>query len=228
VILWAGMAIAAWFTSRADLIAGNLCLRQQLNRAATPDATPQTASRRPPVLDSRLPVGSPMARVPPRRSARHRARLASQGMDGLLAMAVPARNAKRAAAHRGGAARPHPEDGRGESPLGATPRPGGARAAGVHRVGADRRQVHAQALPRRPFTQLAGVPDGPCPGDLGVRLLLCSHDVLPDAVRLLRDAPRDPAAPAGSGEPTSHRRMGGPAGRGRVWLGSGLAAVSDP
>src|SRR5262249_42662802 len=101
------------------------------------------------------------------------------------------------------AARPHPEDGRGESPLGATPRPGGARAAGVHRVGADRRPVHAQALPRRPFTQVAGIPDGPCQADLGVRLLLCSHDLLPDAVRLLRDPPRDPPDSPGAGDPTS-------------------------
>ena len=31
-----------------------------------------------------------------------------------------------------------------------------------------------------------------------------------------------------SQHPTAHRRMGGPAGRGRVWLGSGPAAVSDP
>jgi len=30
MIRWAGRAIAAWFTSRADLIAENLCLRQQL------------------------------------------------------------------------------------------------------------------------------------------------------------------------------------------------------
>src|SRR5262249_35093476 len=30
VIRWAGRAIAAWFTFRADLIAENLCLRQQL------------------------------------------------------------------------------------------------------------------------------------------------------------------------------------------------------
>jgi hypothetical protein len=32
----------------------------------------------------------------------------------------------------------------------------------------------------------------------------------------------------GSGDPTSRRCMDGPAGRGRVWLGSGPAAVSDP
>jgi hypothetical protein len=30
VIRWAGRAMAAWFTSRADLIAENPCLRQQL------------------------------------------------------------------------------------------------------------------------------------------------------------------------------------------------------
>ncbi len=30
MITWAGRAIAAWFTSRADLIAENLCLRQRL------------------------------------------------------------------------------------------------------------------------------------------------------------------------------------------------------
>jgi len=30
MIRWAAKAIAAWFTSRADLIAENLCLRQQL------------------------------------------------------------------------------------------------------------------------------------------------------------------------------------------------------
>ena len=196
--------------------------------AATAAAAAAIARWGPPVLDSRLSVGAPMAPVPPRGSTRDRARLASQGMDGLLALAVPARNARRAAPYRGRAARPHPEDGHGESPLGATPRPGGARAVEVHGVGADRCQVHAQVLPRRPFAQLAGVPDGPCPGDLGVRLLLCSHDMFPDAVCLLRDAPRDSTDPPGSGDPTSHRRMGGPAGRGRVWLGSGPAAVSDP
>jgi hypothetical protein len=37
-------------------------------------------------------------------------------------MAVAARDARRAASYRGGAAYPHPEDGCGESPLGATPR----------------------------------------------------------------------------------------------------------
>jgi len=30
MIRWVGRAIAAWFTTRADLIAENLCLRQQL------------------------------------------------------------------------------------------------------------------------------------------------------------------------------------------------------
>ena len=185
-------------------------------RAPAPNATSQAARRRPPVLDFRLSVGSPMARVPPRGSTRDRARLASQRMDGLLATAVLARNARRAAPYRGRAACPHPEDGRGESPLGATPRPGGARAVGVHGVGADRRPVHAQALPRRPFTRLARVLDAPWQGHLGVRLLLCSHDLLPDAVRLLRDAPRDPPDSAGSGDPTSRRRLGCSAGCGRV------------
>jgi hypothetical protein len=72
-----------------------------VDRAATPDTTPQAACRRPPVLDSRLSVGSPMARVSPRRSARDRARLASPGVDGLLALAVPTTKGRRAAPHRG-------------------------------------------------------------------------------------------------------------------------------
>ena len=169
-----------------------------------------------------------MARVPARRSARDRARLASPGVDGLLAMAVPARNARRAAPYRGRAARPHPEDGRGESPLGATPRPGGARAAWGSRCRRGPSPGTCAGPPRRPFTQVAEFLMGHARGDLGVRLLLCSHDLLPDAVCLLRDASRDPTGAPGSGEPTSHRRMGGPAGRGRVWLGSGPAAVSDP
>src|SRR5262249_224520 len=79
-------------------------------------------------------------------------------------------------------------------------RPGGARAARVPGVGADCRHLYAQTLPRRPFTQLAEVLEAPCPGHLGVRLLLGSHDLLPDAARLLRDAPRNPRDPAGSGE----------------------------
>jgi hypothetical protein len=72
-----------------------------VDRAATPDATPQAAGRRPPVLDSRVSLGSPMARVPARRSARDRARLASPGVDGLLALAVPTTPGSRAPAHRG-------------------------------------------------------------------------------------------------------------------------------
>ena len=168
-----------------------------VDRAATPDAPPQAAGRRPPGLDSRLSVGAPMAPVPPHRSTRDGARLASPGMDGLLAMALPARKARRAAPYRGSAARPHPEDGRRESPVGTTPRPGRACGAGVYGIGADCRHVYAAALPRRPFAQVAGVFDAPCQGHLGVRLLLCAHDTLPHAVCLLRDAPRDPPDPTG-------------------------------
>jgi hypothetical protein len=228
MIRWAGRAIAAWAKPRADLIAENLCLRQQLIvlRRRTPRPRLRDGDRRFWILACRwIP---PMAPVSPRRSARDRARLASQGMEGLLAMAVAARNARRAASYRGGTVCPHPEDGCGESPLGATPRPGRARTVRVPGVGADCRHVYAQALPRCPFTQLARVLEAPCPGHLGVRLLLCSHDLLPDAAHLLRDAPRDSRDPASSGDPTSHRRMGGPADRGRVWLGAGPTAVSDP
>jgi hypothetical protein len=72
-----------------------------VDRAATPDTTPQAACRRSAVLDSRLPVGSPMARVPSRRAARDRARLASPGVDSLLALAGPTTTGRRAAPHRG-------------------------------------------------------------------------------------------------------------------------------
>jgi hypothetical protein len=72
-----------------------------VDRAATPDATPQAACRRPPVLDSRLSVGPSMARVPPHRSAGNRARLASQRVDSLLALAVSTTPGRRAPAHRG-------------------------------------------------------------------------------------------------------------------------------
>jgi hypothetical protein len=137
VIRLAGRAIAAWFTSRADLIAENLCLRQQLIvlHRRTPRPRLRDGDRRFWILACRwIP---PMAPVSPRRSARDRARLASQGMEGLLAMAVAARNARRAASYRGGTVCPHPEDGCGESPLGATPRPGRARTVRVPGVGAD-------------------------------------------------------------------------------------------
>jgi hypothetical protein len=46
-------------------------------------------------------VGSPMARVPSRRAARDRARLASPGVDSLLALAGPTTTGRRAAPHRG-------------------------------------------------------------------------------------------------------------------------------
>ena len=55
-----------------------------------------------------------MAPVPPRGPTRHRARLASPGVDGLLALAVPTANGWWAAPHRGGAASAHPEDDLGE------------------------------------------------------------------------------------------------------------------
>src|SRR5262249_60763758 len=107
-------------------------------RAPAAEAAPAVARWRPPVLDSRLSVGAPMAPVPPRGPTRHRARLASPGVDGLLALAVPTANGWWAAPHREGAASSHPEDDRGEPPLGTAPPPGRARTARVHRVGPGR------------------------------------------------------------------------------------------
>ena len=91
VLRWTGKAIAAWFTPRAVLIAENLCLRQQLLVLER-----RTLRPRLPDPDRRFWILA--CRWVPRwreflalvHSAGHRAPLASTGMDGLLAVAIPA------------------------------------------------------------------------------------------------------------------------------------------
>ena len=143
MIRWAGRAIAAWFTSRADLIAENLCLRQQLIvlQRRMPRPRLRAGDRRFWILACRW--------VPRWRESLLVVQPATvlgwhpPGVDGIVAMALPARKARRAAPYRGSAARPHPEDGRRESPVGTTPRPGRACGAGVYGIGADCRHVYA-------------------------------------------------------------------------------------
>jgi hypothetical protein len=145
VIRWAGRAIAAWAKPRADLIAENLCLRQQLLvlERRTPRPRLRDRDRRFWILACRW---IPRWRVPARRSAGHRAPLASTGMDGLLAVAIPATTEGRSASPAGCLPGVDSADVRRESPLGPTARPGRARPVGIPGVGPDRRQVHAPAL----------------------------------------------------------------------------------
>ena len=89
MIRWAGRATAAWARPRADLvIAENLCLRQQLivlqRRAPRPRL--RDGDRRFWILVCRWFLRWRDSRRP----TEHRASLASPGMDGVLAVAVPA------------------------------------------------------------------------------------------------------------------------------------------
>ena len=228
MIRWAGRAIAAWTKPRANLIVENLCLRQQLI-----------------VLQRRVP--RPRLRDGDRRFWILVCRWFPTWRDSLL---VVQPNTVLRWHRRGWTAywrwRSRPRRRGGRPPLrralralirrmSVENRLWGQRRVqaelarlGFGGVGPDRRQVHAPALRWRPLAHLADVVDPPCQEHLGVRLLRGADGVLQDAVRLLRDAPRDSADPAGSGDPTSHRRLDCPAGRGHLWLGSGSAAVSHP
>jgi hypothetical protein len=101
MIRWAGRAIAAWFTSRADLIAENLCLRQQLLvlQRRTPRPKLRGGDRRFWILACRW--------VPRWRESLLVVQPATvlgwhpPGVDGIVAMAVPTTNGRRAAPHRG-------------------------------------------------------------------------------------------------------------------------------
>jgi hypothetical protein len=88
VYQWVARAIAGFFGSRASLVAENLCLRQQLRvlqrRRPRPRLT--DADRRFWILASRWFCG--WRGDAAHREARYGDRLASEGMEGLLAMEV--------------------------------------------------------------------------------------------------------------------------------------------
>jgi hypothetical protein len=227
MIRWAGRAIAAWAKPRADLIVENLCLRQQLI-----------------VLQRRVP--RPRLRDGDRRFSILVCRWFPTWRD-LLLVVQP--NTVLRWHRRGWTAywrwRSRPRKGGGRPPLPRALRALIRRMAVENRLWGQRRveaelarlgfPVSARTVAkymRRPYD---GVPSPTW------RKLLTDHakniwacdffgvrTVLQDAVRLLRHAPRDSADPAGSGDPTSHRRLDCSAGRGHLWLGSGSAAVSPP
>jgi hypothetical protein len=147
MIRWAGRTIAAWAKPRADLIVENLCLRQQLIvlQRRVPRPRLRDADRR---FWISSVDGSPNGATRSSSSNRKTVlRWASPGMDGLLAVAVPATKEGRSASPAAGPAGLDPAYVRRESPLGTTTCPGRARAARIPGVGPDRRQVHAEAVP---------------------------------------------------------------------------------
>jgi len=227
MIRWAGRAIAAWFTSRADLIAENLCLRQQLI-----------------VLQRRTP------RPRPRAGGRRFWILACRWVPRWRQFLLIVQPATVLGWHRRGWTaywRWHSRRGR----RGGRPRIGGARRALLRRMAAENRlwgQRRVQAeLARLGFTVSVrtvarymrrpyhGVPsprwrefltrhakdilacDFFCVRTILFHTLYVFFVMHHETRRILR----------GSGDPPSRRRMGGPADR-RLWLGSGPAAVSDP
>ncbi len=213
---------------QADLIGENLCLRQQLVvlQRRTPRPRLRAGDRRFWILACRwVPRWRQFLLVVQPTSALgwHRRGWTASGESG-----PDEEREVGGPPYRGRAADSHPDDGpenllwghrRVQAELGRLGFTVSARTVATYM---------RKALRRRPVTQLAGVLDAPCQGHLGVRLLRGADGVLHDAVRLLRDAPRDSTDPAGSGDPTSYRRLGGPAGRGRLRLGSRPAAVSHP
>jgi Succinylglutamate desuccinylase / Aspartoacylase family len=109
-------------------------------------------------VDHRIPIGhylkspldqtpiDPWTCFPGNQGGPLAAMLASPGMDGLLAVAVPATKEGGSASPAAGPPGLDPANGRRESPVGTTPGPGRSRAARIPRVGPDRRQVHVEAL----------------------------------------------------------------------------------
>jgi putative transposase len=227
VIRWAGRAIAAWAKPRADLIAENLCLRQQLI-----------------VLQRRVP--RPRLRDGDRRFWILVCRSFLTWRDSLLVIQL---NTVLRWHRRGWTAywrwRSRPRTRGGRPPLPRALRALIRRMAVENRLWGQRRvqaelarlgfPVSARTVAkymRRPYD---GVPSPTWrkfltrhAKDIWACDFRCADGLLQDAVRLLRDAPRNSADPAGAGDPTSHRRLDGSAGRGHLCLGSGSAAVSHP
>ncbi|MDH3688365.1 MAG: hypothetical protein OEU36_02620 [Gammaproteobacteria bacterium] len=79
-------ASKAVFQSRARLVAENLCLQQQLVVLKRRQTT--TPGCRSPLLASRLPLVFRMATAPDHRETGYGCRLASPGLESLLALAI--------------------------------------------------------------------------------------------------------------------------------------------
>jgi hypothetical protein len=167
-----------------------------------------------------------LANLSPRCKAGNGAALAPPGLAHVLAPAFTPHMAAGPPPNCGGTSDPYPPNDHGKSTLGSAEDPGGADAPWVQSFGENSCQVYATNPSSRAILPLAGIPEAPRLGDLGVRFLLSPNDHVQTAVRVFRDPSCQPAGCPRARDAESHRLMGGPANGRMLRLGSQAATIS--
>ena len=172
MVRWAATALAEFLKSRASLVAENLCLRQQLLvlQRRHPRPRLRDADRRFWILACRWFSGWRRSLVIV--TARNGAGLAPQGLEILLALAVPGAGSRGRRPIRGELRSLIRRMALENALVGPAADPGGAGEAGVQGLGSHRRQVHASAAWARTIVELAKLSQTARWGYLGLRLLL--------------------------------------------------------